>query len=81
MGIPVGKLALYIAAGGIRPESALPLMLDLGTGNQNLIEDPLYLGSKRPRVSPAEELEFMTELMEALNEKWPGKLTFQVAKS
>ncbi|KAL9130325.1 MAG: hypothetical protein Q9217_001464 [Psora testacea] len=72
MGIPVGKLALYTSCAGIRPEATLPLMLDLGTGNQSLIDDPLYMGSKRPKVSGREELEFMDELMKALNEKWPG---------
>ena len=72
MGIPVGKLALYTSCAGIRPESTLPLMLDLGTGNQRLIDDPLYMGSKRPKVSGKEELEFMDELMRALTERWPG---------
>ncbi|KAL9639772.1 MAG: hypothetical protein Q9164_000708 [Protoblastenia rupestris] len=72
MGIPVGKLALYTSCAGIRPEATLPLMLDLGTGNQSLIDDIFYMGSKRPKVSPKEELEFMNELMIALNEKWPG---------
>ena len=72
MGIPVGKLALYISCAGIRPEAALPLMLDLGTGNQHLINDPLYMGSKNAKVSEEEELEFMDELMQALTEKWPG---------
>ncbi len=72
MGIPVGKLALYTACAGIRPEATLPLMLDLGTGNKSLREDPLYMGSRREKVSAAEELEFMDELMVALTEKWPG---------
>ncbi|KAL8718653.1 MAG: hypothetical protein Q9225_004236 [Loekoesia sp. 1 TL-2023] len=72
MGIPVGKLALYIACAGIRPEATLPLMLDLGTGNKDLLKDPLYMGSRREKVSPQEELEFMDEVMIALNEKWPG---------
>ncbi|KAL8963270.1 MAG: hypothetical protein Q9193_000443 [Seirophora villosa] len=72
MGIPVGKLALYTACAGIRPEATLPLMLDLGTGNKELQEDPLYLGSKREKVSAQEEREFMDEVMIALNEKWPG---------
>lgn len=74
MGIPVGKLALYIACAGIRPEATLPLMLDLGTGNKELLEDPLYMGSRREKVSPQEELEFMDEVMIALNEKWPGSV-------
>ena len=72
MGIPVGKLALYTACAGIRPEATLPLMLDLGTGNKSLIDDPLYMGSKRPKVSAREEIEFMDELMVALTERWPG---------
>ncbi|KAL2039650.1 hypothetical protein N7G274_007509 [Stereocaulon virgatum] len=72
MGIPVGKLALYTACAGIRPEATLPLMLDLGTGNKELREDPLYMGSKRDKVSAQEEAEFLDELMVALTEKWPG---------
>ena len=74
MGIPVGKLALYIACAGIRPEATLPLMLDLGTGNKELLEDPLYMGSRREKVSSQEELDFMDEVMIALNEKWPGSV-------
>ncbi len=76
MGIPVGKLALYTGCAGIRPEATLPLMLDLGTGNKDLREDPLYLGSKREKVSAQEEQEFLDELMEALTEKWPGLVAF-----
>lgn len=72
MGIPVGKLALYTGCAGIRPEVTLPLMLDLGTGNKALREDPLYMGSRREKVSAQEELEFLDELMDALTEKWPG---------
>ena len=76
MGIPVGKLALYIGCAGIRPEATLPLMLDLGTGNKALREDPLYMGSRREKVSAQEEQEFLDELMEALTEKWPGLVAF-----
>ncbi|KAL8647149.1 MAG: hypothetical protein Q9226_006551, partial [Calogaya cf. arnoldii] len=72
MGIPVGKLALYVGCAGIRPEATLPLMLDLGTGNKELRDDPLYMGSRREKVSAQEEQEFMDEVMIALNEKWPG---------
>jgi len=71
MGIPVGKLALYSACGGIRPEATLPLTLDLGTSNKALREDPLYMGSRRDKVSAAEEAAFLDELMEALVERWP----------
>ena len=72
MGIPIGKLSLYTACAGIRPEATLPLTLDLGTSNKALREDPLYMGSRRDKVSPEEELEFMDELMAALTERWPG---------
>ncbi|KAK8237013.1 hypothetical protein HDK77DRAFT_449480 [Phyllosticta capitalensis] len=72
MGIPVGKLSLYTACAGIRPDRTLPLMLDLGTGNKELREDPLYMGSRRDKVTPEEEKEFMDELMAALTERWPG---------
>lgn len=72
MGIPIGKLALYTACAGIRPEATLPLTLDLGTSNKTLREDPLYMGSRRDKVSPEEEREFLDELMSALTERWPG---------
>jgi len=72
MGIPIGKLALYTACAGIRPDATLPLTIDLGTSNKALREDPLYLGSRREKVSPAEEREFLDELMAALTERWPG---------
>ncbi|KAL8794689.1 MAG: hypothetical protein Q9195_002764 [Heterodermia aff. obscurata] len=72
MGIPIGKLALYTACAGIRPEATLPLTLDLGTNNKSLREDPLYLGSRQEKGSAEQELEFMDEIMVALNEKWPG---------
>jgi len=72
MGIPVGKLALYTACAGIRPEATLPLTLDLGTNNVPLREDPLYMGSRMPKVTADEEREFLDELMEALTDRWPG---------
>ncbi|KAJ5617400.1 hypothetical protein N7537_002514 [Penicillium hordei] len=72
MGIPIGKLALYTACAGIRPEATLPLTLDLGTNNKALREDPLYMGSRREKISPEEEREFLDELMGALTERWPG---------
>ena len=72
MGIPVGKLALYCACGGIRPDATLPITLDLGTSNKALRDDPLYLGSRREKVTAQEEAEFLDELMEALVERWPG---------
>jgi malate dehydrogenase (oxaloacetate-decarboxylating)(NADP+) len=72
MGIPVGKLALYTGCAGIRPEVTLPLTLDLGTNNEALLKDPLYMGAKMRKVSGKEEIEFLDELMAALNAVWPG---------
>ncbi|KAF3010706.1 hypothetical protein E8E13_006320 [Curvularia kusanoi] len=72
MGIPVGKLSLYTACAGIRPEATLPLTIDLGTNNKALREDPLYMGSRVPKVTPEEEKEFLDELMAALTDKWPN---------
>lgn len=71
MGIPIGKLALYTGCAGIRPEGTLPLTIDLGTSNKAFREDPMYLGSRRDKVTPEEELEFLDELMEALKDRWP----------
>ena len=72
MGIPVGKLALYTGCAGIPPEATLPLTLDLGTNNEILLKGPLYMGAKMRKVSEKEEIEFLDELMVALNELWPG---------
>jgi len=72
MGIPVGKLALYTGCAGISPDTTLPLMLDLGTNNEALLKDPLYMGSKMKKVSDKEEAEFLDEMMAALNTVWPG---------
>src|ERR1700710_3111815 len=72
MGIPVGKLALYTACAGIRPEASLPLTVDLGTSNMEFRNDPLYMGSRRDKVTAEEEKEFLDELMAALTERWPG---------
>lgn len=71
MGIPIGKLALYTGCAGIRPEATLPLTLDLGTGNKAFREDPLYMGSRREKVTPQQEQEFLDELMAALKDRWP----------
>jgi malate dehydrogenase (oxaloacetate-decarboxylating) len=54
MGIALGKLAVYTSAGGIDPNRTIAVMLDVGTNNQGLLDDPLYLGLRHPRVSPDE---------------------------
>ncbi len=72
MGIPVGKLALYTSCAGIQPEGTLPLTLDLGTNNEALLKDPLYMGSRTRKVTEEQEKEFLDELMVALNTVWPG---------
>ncbi|EXJ88663.1 malate dehydrogenase (oxaloacetate-decarboxylating)(NADP+) [Capronia coronata CBS 617.96] len=71
MGISIGKLALYTGCAGIRPEVTLPLTVDLGTSNKTLREDPLYMGSRRDKVTAEEEKDFLDELMRALKERWP----------
>jgi malate dehydrogenase (oxaloacetate-decarboxylating) len=69
--IAVGKLAVYTAAGGIDPDRTIPVMLDVGTDRQSLLEDPLYIGNRHPRVAPAEYDAFLDEFVRAVGKLFP----------
>ncbi|XP_022770381.1 NAD-dependent malic enzyme 2, mitochondrial-like isoform X3 [Durio zibethinus] len=71
IGIPIGKLDMYVAAAGINPQRILPVMLDVGTNNQRLLEDRLYLGLRQPRLEGEEYLSIVDEFMEAVFTRWP----------
>jgi malate dehydrogenase (oxaloacetate-decarboxylating) len=74
MGIAVGKLAVYTAAGGISPNRALPVMLDVGTDRQSLLDDPLYIGNRHTRVSVDEYDGFLDSFVSAVGKLFPGAL-------
>ncbi len=74
MGIPVGKLSLYTACAGIDPARTLPVMLDVGTDNESLLDDPLYTGIRRPRLRGAAYDDLVDEFVAAVQERWPDAL-------
>jgi len=74
MGIPVGKLALYVAAAGIHPAQTLPVSLDVGTDNQELLDDDLYIGWRHPRLRGEAYDAVVDELVRAVKQRFPKAL-------
>eukprot|EP00595_Chromulina_sp_UTEXLB2642_P000272 CAMPEP_0196762434 /NCGR_PEP_ID=MMETSP1095-20130614/1945_1 /TAXON_ID=96789 ORGANISM="Chromulina nebulosa, Strain UTEXLB2642" /NCGR_SAMPLE_ID=MMETSP1095 /ASSEMBLY_ACC=CAM_ASM_000446 /LENGTH=439 /DNA_ID=CAMNT_0042113321 /DNA_START=476 /DNA_END=1795 /DNA_ORIENTATION=+ len=72
MGIPIGKLALYCAAGGIAPHRVLPVTIDVGTDNKTLLNDFDYIGIRKPRLQGKEYYEIIDEFIQAVFARWPS---------
>jgi len=71
MGIPIGKMALYTALGGIPPEHCLPVLLDVGTDNETLLNDPIYIGWQHRRIRGQEYDDFVETFVAAVERRWP----------
>jgi malate dehydrogenase (oxaloacetate-decarboxylating) len=74
MGIPIGKMALYTALGGIHPEHCLPILLDVGTDNEDRLKSPLYIGWKQHRVRGKEYDAFVDLFVGSVKRRWPHVL-------
>ena len=74
MGIPIGKMALYTALAGIAPESCLPILLDVGTENEERLQDPLYVGWRNQRIRGQQYDDFVDLFVSATKRRWPHVL-------
>lgn len=74
MGIAIGKLSLYTACGGISPAYTLPVCLDVGTNNEKLLADPMYMGSRHKRIDEDEYNAFVDQFMTAVRRRWPDAM-------
>ena len=74
MGIPIGKLALYSGCGGISPAYTLPITLDVGTNNQELLDDPMYMGWRHKRITGEDYFNFVDEFIQGVIARWPKVL-------
>jgi malate dehydrogenase (oxaloacetate-decarboxylating) len=74
MGIPIGKMALYTALGGIHPEHCLPILLDVGTDNEERLKNPLYIGWAHHRIRGQEYDDFVDLVVHCVKKRWPHVL-------
>src|SRR5262249_24909941 len=74
MGIPIGKLSLYTACGGTHPATTLPILLDVGTNNEERLNDPLYIGWRHARIDGPEYDGFVDVFVQAVKRKFPRAL-------